>query len=66
MSTTAPPNTAELSALDLLNGLTPEMIRERLARLDAEAAALRLLLRAATRRARGQRPDQASERSAPV
>jgi hypothetical protein len=42
------------TAIELLNSLNPDRIRERLAELDREAIALRTLLRAALARRRRQ------------
>jgi hypothetical protein len=46
------PTTPIAEALDAVRGLTSEQIRERLAQLAAEAAQLRVLLRAARARER--------------
>jgi hypothetical protein len=48
----------QLSAVEVLRGLSAEEIRQRLADLDREAKALRTLLRAAVRMESGKTPRQ--------
>jgi len=52
------------NATELLAGLDPDAIRERLEEIEREACALRALLRAALARRRGQKPRPAESAAA--